>query len=319
MNKRILLAALQRPIAFHKIFAQISGGITSGLFLSQLFYWHDKGSDPDGWIYKNYREWEEETTMTRRELDTARKRLKAIGVIQEKKAGAPAKLFYRIDFDRLITLISEFEPTPLTNKDGDNVQTSLAQSANLDCTNPPNSLLYTEITSETTSSGGTQKKADDDDDDGGNTSQPTAKTAIVEAKMSDPFYTGQARQIAREVVKVSRQMNPPRNFITDAPWGRLAEEIEKDGVFLFGEFKKYLIAKYSDKTNPESYCGKIICNLHEKPGSELNCQDWLEFADYFRKNLTAPPAPKKSEPAPVQIDEIPDREASKEAFRRLKR
>ena len=169
------------------------------------------------------------------------------------------------------------------------------------------SQLYIENTSKISSSG---KEADDDD---------AGKVDTVERMPADPFYTGQARQIAREVVKVSRQMNPPRNFITDAPWGRLAEEIQKDGVFLFGEFKKYLIAKYSDKTNPESYCGKIICNLHEKPGSELNCQDWLEFANYFRKNLTAPPAPKKSEPAPVQIDEIPDREASKEAFRRLKR
>jgi len=311
MNKKSLLAALQRPIAFHKIFAQISGSVTSGLFLSQLFYWHDKGSDPDGWIYKNYREWEDETTMTRRELDTARKRLKAIAVIEEKKAGAPAKLFYRIDFDRLITLINEFEPSSVTNKDGDTVQTSLAHSAKLQCTIPPNSLIYTEITPETTSSRGKAKKSDDD-------AEPTANTPDGKSENADPFFTGQHRAIAREVVKVARQIHAPKNFITDAPWGRLADEVGKDPLSVWEKFKAHLEQKYSDKQNPENYCSVIANKLYENPGSELNSKDWIEFADYFRKNLSAPPAPKKSEPRPVEIVEIPDREASREAFRRLK-
>jgi hypothetical protein len=119
-------------------------------------------------------------------------------------------------------------------------------------------------------------------------------------------------------VKVSRQINAPKNFITDSPWGRLAEELGKDPQGVWEKFKVYLESKYSDKQNPKNYCSVIASKLWENPGSELNSSDWNEFADHFRKNLTAPPAPKKSEPAPVQIDEIPDREASKEAFRRLK-
>jgi len=245
--------------------------------------------------------------MTRRELDTARKRLKAIAVIEAKKACAPAKLFYRIDFDRLITLINEFEPSSVTNKDGDSVQTSLAHSAKLQCTIPPNSLIYTEITSETTSSGGKAKNPDDD-----------ADVVIAEQPKPDPFFTGQHRAIAREIVKVSREFNAPKNFITDAPWGQLADEVGKDPLGVWKAFEQFMTQLHADKQDPIAYCGKIANNLYQNPGSELACKPWIEFADYFRKNLTAPPAPKKSEPRPVEIEQIPDREASREAFRRLK-
>ena len=155
-----------------------------------------------------------------------------------------------------------------------------------------------------------QEEADDDS---------SQKTAIVEQRQADPFYTGQARQLAREVVKVSRELNAPKNFITDSPWGRLADELGKDPLGVWQQFEAFMLAVNADKKDPIAYCGKVANNLYSNPGSELACKPWLEFADYFRKNLTAPPAPKKTEARPVEIDEIPDREASKEAFRRLKR
>jgi len=96
---------LQRPIAFHRIFAQISGSATSGLFLSQLWYWKDKGSDPEGWIYKSYDEWHEETLLSRSELDRARKSLKMLGILEEKKEGLPCRIYYRINETTLIEAI----------------------------------------------------------------------------------------------------------------------------------------------------------------------------------------------------------------------
>lgn len=310
INRQGLISVLQRPIAFHRVFAQISGSVTAGLFFSQLFYWHDKGSDPDGWIYKTYSEWTEETTMSRKELDTARRKLKALGLLKEKLCGVPAVLHYRINFDQLTELLNY--PTDPTNCNDQKSQTSLTERDKLESPKGTNSLIYTEITSETTSSGGKAKKSDDDAE------KPTANTPDGKSENADPFFTGQHRAIAREVVKVARQIQTPRNFITDAPWGRLAEEIGKDATHLFQEFEKFLMARYSDKSDPDSYAKKICSSLYEKPGSELACKPWLEFADYFRKNLSAPPAPKKSEPRQVEIEQIPDREASKEAFRRLK-
>jgi hypothetical protein len=69
-----------RVVAYHPSFAAIAGGVTAGLFLAQLFYWHDKGSDPDGWIYKTQAEWEEETGLSRWEQETARRRLRERGL-----------------------------------------------------------------------------------------------------------------------------------------------------------------------------------------------------------------------------------------------
>jgi hypothetical protein len=143
------------------------------------------------------------------------------------------------------------------------------------------------------------------------------KIVVVDAG-NDPFFTGQHRAIAREVVKVARQINAPKNFITDAPWGRLADEVGKDPLGVWKAFEQFLLAKHSDKRDPVNYCSVVANKLYENAGSELNSKDWTEFADYFRKNLSAPPAPKKSEPRPVEIEALPDREASRAAFRRLR-
>lgn len=98
---------LNRPVAFHRVFAELSGGATSGLFLSQLWYWHDKTKDPEGWLFKTYEEWKEETCLSRSEIDRARKSLKDLGILEEKKEGIPLRLFYRLDVDALLSLIAE--------------------------------------------------------------------------------------------------------------------------------------------------------------------------------------------------------------------
>jgi len=103
---RVRRLAGSRVVAYHPSFAAIAGGVTAGLFLAQLFYWHDRGSDPDGWIYKTQAEWEEETGLSRWEQETARRRLRERGLVEEKLAGLPARLHYRLDVERLIALLS---------------------------------------------------------------------------------------------------------------------------------------------------------------------------------------------------------------------
>lgn len=97
---------LQRPIAFHRIFADIAGNATGGLFLSQLFYWHDKGSDPDGWIYKTQAEWEAETALSRYEQERARAIMREKGLLEEERRGLPAKMYYRLNVARLTELLN---------------------------------------------------------------------------------------------------------------------------------------------------------------------------------------------------------------------
>lgn len=122
MSKAYIQTLLQRPIAFHRVFVPL-GGVTGALFLSQLLYWSDRGSEGNGWIYKTQAEWTDETGMTRREQETARRQLREAGVIEESYKGLPAKLFYRINFEALSVFIEGQVKVAeaRTSKDGGNV------------------------------------------------------------------------------------------------------------------------------------------------------------------------------------------------------
>lgn len=98
-----------RPVAYHPILAKACGGVSAALFLSQLLYWTGKGKLASGWIWKSADDMQEETGLTRNEQKTARHKLKAQGIIEEKLAGVPATLHYRVDFDALEAAIKIYE------------------------------------------------------------------------------------------------------------------------------------------------------------------------------------------------------------------
>jgi hypothetical protein len=98
MNKSRILLLLQRPIAFHRVFVPL-GGVTGAVLLSQMLYWSNKGESE--WIYKTQADWYAETGLTRTEQETARKQLRKSGVLLEKHAGIPSRLFFSIDFEAL--------------------------------------------------------------------------------------------------------------------------------------------------------------------------------------------------------------------------
>lgn len=91
-----ILPLLDRPIAFQRSFIRLDIGVTAALFLSQMTYWTNR-SDDDGWVYKTQEELEEETGLSRYEQEGARKKLRSIGVLLEKRKGVPARLFYKVD------------------------------------------------------------------------------------------------------------------------------------------------------------------------------------------------------------------------------
>jgi hypothetical protein len=70
-----------RVVGYSPDLARIVGGATTGLFLSQLLFLSDKGHNPDGWVYKSEAEMGQETGLTKREQQTARRKLLSLGVI----------------------------------------------------------------------------------------------------------------------------------------------------------------------------------------------------------------------------------------------
>lgn len=105
--ERRLAYFLRRPIAFHPVFIDVAGNASGGIFLSQLFYWADKGRDNDGWIFKSAEDWRRETRLTYEQQRNARKTLIDRGVIEEKRMGMPAQTYHRIVWPAFARAVEE--------------------------------------------------------------------------------------------------------------------------------------------------------------------------------------------------------------------
>ncbi|MDT7042680.1 hypothetical protein [Candidatus Nitronereus thalassa] len=135
----------ERPISFHRILVHVTGSITAALFLSQAMYWTKNrvSQERGGWFYKKGVEWEEETGLSRREQESARRRLTQLGILEARRLDIPAKLWFQVDLQRLGKLLHE------------KCQSRLAKSANLDSTEKPKQMgekreSNTKTTSQTT-------------------------------------------------------------------------------------------------------------------------------------------------------------------------
>ena len=96
-----------RVVGYSPDLARIVGGATTGLFLSQLLFLSDKGNNPEGWVYKSEQEMGKETGLTKREQQTARRKLLALGVIQIVRQGFKFTYHFRIVWERLYQVIEK--------------------------------------------------------------------------------------------------------------------------------------------------------------------------------------------------------------------
>lgn len=97
-----------RQIAFHREFVSITGSVCAALFLSQSLYWSKKTNFAP--FYKTQEEWTEETGMSRAEQESARRKLKELGVLQERYERLEHRMYYRLDQDRLDELLQSRIP-----------------------------------------------------------------------------------------------------------------------------------------------------------------------------------------------------------------
>ncbi|MFA0036475.1 hypothetical protein AB4423_06990 [Vibrio chagasii] len=94
--------------------------------LSQAIYW-SRRTNASGYFYKTQAEWEDETGMTRRELDTARKKLRDLGILEEKKQGVPCRIFYKINEPNLIAQLRHSSLAECAKQCSTNAPTCAAQ------------------------------------------------------------------------------------------------------------------------------------------------------------------------------------------------
>ena len=107
MHPGLLLDLFAKPIIINPAFATITQNALASLLLSYLAYASEELSEEyDGWIHKTTEEWSEWTGMSRFEQASARKILTSLGITQETRAGMPAKLYMRVNFEHLYLLLN---------------------------------------------------------------------------------------------------------------------------------------------------------------------------------------------------------------------
>lgn len=118
---------MQRPIAFFPQLAKVLGGIDEAIYLQQLYYWSDKGSRPDGYIFKTKADIETETTLSTKVQDRVRNSLEKLEVLETKliKANGAPTLHYRIDVSRIQELLDYAERADSIMPDGDKPLTEI--------------------------------------------------------------------------------------------------------------------------------------------------------------------------------------------------
>jgi hypothetical protein len=95
-----------RVVGYSPDLARMVGGATIGLFLGQLLFLSDKGANPEGWVYKSEAEMGKETGLSKREQQTARRKLLALGVIAIMRGGWKNTYHFKVIWEKLYQVIA---------------------------------------------------------------------------------------------------------------------------------------------------------------------------------------------------------------------
>lgn len=136
--KEILKKFAVRPVAYYPIWAEMTGSVTGGVLLSQIFYWWNACGQKE--FYKTNEELCQELCMGEGELKSAKNSIKELGFVKITRKGNPSKTYYDIDFEMVENhltrwvKIAEQDGRKSPIKLGENRPTSTAKIAQLSIT-----------------------------------------------------------------------------------------------------------------------------------------------------------------------------------------
>jgi hypothetical protein len=127
-----------RVVGYSPDLARLVGGATIGLFLSQLLFLSDKGANPEGWVYKSEAEMGRETGLTKREQQTARRKLLALGVITIMRGGWKNTYHFKVIWEKLYQVIAGIQrPQNVPTEKVERAQTVPTEPVQTVPTQPP--------------------------------------------------------------------------------------------------------------------------------------------------------------------------------------
>jgi hypothetical protein len=130
-----------RTVGYSPDLARIVGGATIGLFLSQLLFLSDKGHNPEGWVYKSEAEMGKETGLTKREQQTARRKLLSLGVIAIMRGGWKNTYHFKVIWEKLYQVIAGIQrPQTVATEKVERIQNVATEPVQTVPTQPPERL-----------------------------------------------------------------------------------------------------------------------------------------------------------------------------------
>lgn len=99
---------LDRPVAYHPVFADLTGSVEAAVMLSQAVYWQRRCRSKDAYWYTSREDWYDQTRLGRYAQEQARSALrKHHSWWHEERRGVPARLYYRVDLRALLAEIAQ--------------------------------------------------------------------------------------------------------------------------------------------------------------------------------------------------------------------
>lgn len=143
------LTGQRNMLVIPREFINYTGDLETALFLSQLIYWTGKVKSDNGWVYKNYKEWEEEISLSEYQVRKARKKLEKMGILETKiaKVNGNPTVHYRLKKGTF----SETFLKKLQERTCENFRNEPVKNTETIYIDPyKDNLTYTETTTETT-------------------------------------------------------------------------------------------------------------------------------------------------------------------------
>jgi hypothetical protein len=127
-----------RVVGYSPDLARAVGGATIGLYLNQLLFLSDKGHHPEGWVYKSEAEMGQETGLTKREQQTARRKLLSLGVIAIMRGGWKNTYHFKVIWEKLYQVIAGMQrPQTVPTETSETPQNVAIQTKQNVSTEPP--------------------------------------------------------------------------------------------------------------------------------------------------------------------------------------
>jgi hypothetical protein len=104
----MLLDIFEEPIVIQRNFLRLTGNLNSAMLLSWIVTLsQDQEYESDGWLRLTQATWQQDTGLSRFELESARAALRKRELIEERRKGLPAKTEIRLDVNRLTQALRE--------------------------------------------------------------------------------------------------------------------------------------------------------------------------------------------------------------------